>query len=467
MNDLMDLRKEIWEIDRQIVKLAAKRFQIVQKIGDYKKKKELPIVNIEVENKVVSEAVLLGKKLGLPDSFTSKIISIFIQEAIKTQSGKPINRAIHLYEVLEKVKELEAKGQSIIRLEVGEPDLSPPYEIKKAATTSLVAQKHIGYGSSLGLPALREAIVEVLSQKYNINLNANQVLITTGGKLAVFAAIFSFISAGDGIVFPEPFWPVYDNCSRLAEGRISYIHTCLENDWRIDIEQLDDILSTKPKLLILCSPSNPTGKIIPENDFREIYRLAKESGTYVLSDEVYSAFTFKPAKSILEITDSHFVYVNSFSKEYGMTGWRIGYAVSDKDIISKMQKLVQISTTCVPEFIQKAAFKALTMDQSRYKSFAKEMSERITLACKQLDKYPVSYSKPEGGMYLFPKVDKDSFDSKKFAQQLLLKKKVSIAPGEAFGDYPEHFRISLGTNKENIKEGINRIGGFVEQWLRE
>jgi len=289
-------------------------------------------------------------------------------------------------------------------------------------------------------------------------------LITPGGKFAVFAAIFSKISLGDRAVIPEPFWPIYDNCTRLAGGRVDFIHTRLEDNWRINMDKLEETLELSPKLLILCSPGNPTGKIIPEAEYREIARLAQKKGTYVLSDEVYAAYAWKTSTSILEITDTNYIYVNSFSKKFGMTGWRIGYAVSDVETISRMQKLVQISVTCVPAFIQRAALQALTMNQDVFDFFAQEMKERISLTSKELDKYPLSYTRPEGGMYLFPKGDQETFDSNRFVKHLLLKKNVSIAPGEAFGNYPQHFRISLGTNISELLEGIKRIGELMLQW---
>lgn len=463
-HDLEALRKEIREVDGQIIQLAAKRFQLVEKIKEDKITRGLPIVNLRVEKDVIDRAIEQGAELGLNEVFSNKLINLLIQEAIRTQVGKPTDRATYLDEVAEKVKALEAKGETIIKLEVGEPDLPTPPQVKRAAINALQNEKQIGYSASLGLPELRKAIAKTLSQKYDVDICDEQVLITPGGQFAVFASFLSKISIGDRVVIPEPMWPVYDDCIQLTGGKADVVHTLLEDEWKLTMKRLEEALEVKPKLLILCSPNNPTGKIIPERGFKEICKLAEENETCVLSDETYSAYAFKPSTSILEIADSNYIYVNSFSMTHGMTGWRIGYVVSDIKTITRMKKLIQISVTGVSEFVQKAALEALTMNQEEYEAFSKEMNERIRLACNELDQYPISYARPEGGMYLFPKTNIVGFDSRQFAQQLLSKKKVAVVPGEAFGEYPEHFRISLGTNKREIKEGVKRIGELVEEW---
>jgi aspartate aminotransferase len=404
--------------------------------------------------------------LGLSETFAQKLMNIIIAESIKTQEGASENRASILYNIMETVKELEAKGEKMIRLDVGQPDLVLPIQMKDALKDDLYRKEVIGYSSSKGLEVLREAIADDLNQTYDLDITKDQVLVTPGGKFAIFAAILSKVSFGDRVGIPQPTWPVYENCTKLVNGRVNTIHTTLEKEWRVDFHKILDLIQVKPKLLILCTPNNPTGKIIPAKDLKEVAQLAEEEKLYILSDEVYQFYSFKPFNSILQYANSHFIYVNSFSKKFGMTGWRVGYAVSDTETISKMQKILQISISCVPEFIQKAALKALTMERKRFERYAAQMKERVHIACEEIKKLPLSYIKPDGGMYIFPKVNIDGFQSNDFAYQLLDRQKVSIAPGEAFGEYPEHFRISLGTHKEQIKEGIQRIGKEMERWLK-
>lgn len=463
--DLETLRKLILEVDQQIFELAAKRFRLVARVSDHKKKQGLPVVNFHVEKEVVSRALELGETLDLPEGFSSKLINLLIQESVLAQAGNSTNRVTYLYDVADQVEELEAKGESIIKLDMGEPAFSTPPQVKEAASTSLLEKTRIGYSSSQGLPELRSAIATALSQKHDCAISAKQVLITPSGKFAVFAAIVSMISLGDRVLLPEPSWPVYENCTRLAGGRVDLIHTRLEDDWRLNMEQLEEALAVKPKLLVLCTPSNPTGKIVSETDLEEICRLAEAQGTVVLSDEAYSAYTFMTSTSILDVAASNFIYVDNFSKLYGLTGWRIGYAVSDLETTLRMKRLLQLSVACVPEFVQKAALNALTMNQEDVEAFSEEIGERIELACKELINYPLSFTRPEGGIYLFPRANIEGFDSRAFARTLLSKNKVAVVPGEAFGVYPEHFRLSLGTNKRDIKEGVKRIGALLEEWL--
>jgi aspartate aminotransferase len=453
-----ELRKNIRQIDEQTLRLIKQRLRLAEEIGKIKAANKLPIANLEVESENIDKAVFLSKELGIDEDFTRKLINLLMAESVKIQSKSEYDKIECLYKIFEKAKELERKGEKVIRLEVGEPDFEPPSEIKMAARAELREDKPVKYVSSKGLDELRLAVANYLLQEYGVNIKTDQVLITPGGKYAIFAAILSLISFQDRVIIIEPSWPVYSECVKLANGRIDYIHTALDDNWRIDIEKIETAINAGAKLLIINNPCNPTGKIIPEEELTEIAGLAEKKNVYILSDEVYSAYSFKPFKSILELSNSRFIYVNSFSKKYGMTGWRIGYAVSDSDTILKMQKLIQVSMTCVPEFIQKTAVKALSMDKSKFDVFKTKLMKRIEIACNELSKLPLSYSKPDGAMYIFPRIDLKNFRSLAFVEELLIKKKVAVSPGEAFGDYPSHIRISLSTDESEIVRGIRRIG---------
>lgn len=454
-------RKEIAEIDRQIFGFVKSRLIKAKKIGEAKKQRDLPVTNLKVELEVVERSLKLAKEIGLNEVFAKKLVSMLISEAIKVQGAISENRAAFLYDIFEKAMELKARGEKVIRLEVGEPNISSPIELKDALKNSLYQSRFIGYSSSKGLLELRKALAEDLNQKYSADINEEQILITPGGKFAIFSAILSMVSLGDHVIIPEPTWPAYSNCVYLANGRVDTIHSRFENSWDIDIREVEEIFVVKPKLFILCSPNNPTGKIFSEKFLSQVTQLAEKKGTYLLVDEVYSSYSSVPPKSILEITDSHFIYINSFSKSHGMTGWRIGYAVSDIKTITMMRNILQVSVTCVPEFIQRAALEALKMKQDIFNSFAKNMSKRIDVACKELDKLPFKYFRPDGGMYIFPKGSVKNFNSYDFAYQLLENEKVVVCPGEAFGNYPEHLRISLGTSMEDIKNGIKKMGKVI------
>ena len=455
--ELQRCREEIACVDDEIFQLIKKRFAISFRIGELKRNKKLEIINYTTEAFVLKRAEEIAKNEGLNKDLVYRIISNLIQESINIQRRYEKKHDEYLYSIFEKVEALKAQGTKLIRFDVGEPDLPAPLMVKEALCNSLYNTNHIGYVSSKGLPELRKAIASALNDRYNTDLNADQVLITPGGKFAIFSAIFAMVSQSDRVLIPEPTWPVYGNVTQLAGGREDILHTFLEKDWDIDFNKLLEMLQVHPKLLVLCTPNNPSGKIFSENSLKEIVEAASKVGCYTLSDEVYESYSSVPTKSILQVANSHFIYVNTLSKRYGMTGWRIGYAVSDRKTIDRMQSILQLSITCVPEFIQKAALSALTMEQGVFNEYANEMRERLNLVCNRLKKLPVKYFRPRGGMYVFPKVTMNGFDSVTFANKLLENRRIAVTPGNAFGNYPEHFRISLGTNKEEIKEGIKGI----------
>jgi len=200
--ELEKIRQVIREIDNQILQFAENRLELVKKIGDIKKKHQLPITNLNVEAIVIDNALNQAKAIGLNENFSKRLINLLIAESVKTQEGTSKNRAAFLYGILEKVKELEAKGKKVIRLDVGEPDLASPIQIKDALKDNLYGREVIGYSSSKGLEVLREAIANDLNQKYDADIVKDQVLITPGGKFAIFAAIFSKVSFGDRVIIP-------------------------------------------------------------------------------------------------------------------------------------------------------------------------------------------------------------------------------------------------------------------------
>lgn len=464
--ELQDLREEIAAVDGEILRLVKKRLEAARKIGELKRRENLGVVDYKAEASVLERAEEIAREEDLSPHLARRLVSILVQESVHVQSQPSKNRAQYLYSIFEKAEALKNQGRSLIRLDVGEPDLAAPVQVKNALRDSLYTNEHIGYVSSRGLPELREAIAAMLNDRYGTDLKADQVLITPGGKFAIFAAILATVSQGDRAVIPEPTWPVYGNVVRLVGGREDVLHTRFEEGWDVDLGRLSEMVRVHPRLLVLCSPNNPSGKVFGEKMLREMVGAMGRAGGYVLTDEVYESYSSVPIKSVLEVADSNFIYVNTFSKRYGMTGWRIGYAVSDVETINRMQSILQLSVTCVPEFVQKAALAVLTMEQDVFDEYAQEMQRRVDLACRLLDKFPVEYLRPDGGMYVYPRAKMEGFDSVAFAYKLLEDKGIVVTPGEAFGDYPEHFRISLGTRMENIREGIEGIGESLQRWSR-
>jgi aspartate aminotransferase len=465
--ELQKYREEIAVIDEEILRLIKKRLNIAREVGELKRREKLGVVDYRAEAIVLDRAERIALREGLDPHLARRLASILIEEAVNIQGQRPKNRARYLYSVFEKAEAVESLGRRLIRLDVGEPDIAAPPAVKNALRDSLYDSERIGYVSSKGLPELRMAIADLLNQRYGTQLSEDQVLVTPGGKFAVFAAVLAMVAQGDRAVVPEPTWPVYGNAVRLAGGREDCLHTRFEDGWSIDLGKLHDMCRVRPRILVLCSPNNPTGKIFDEKLLREAASTVAAVDGYVLTDEVYESYSSTPTKSILEVADSNFIYVNTFSKRYGMTGWRVGYAVSDAETINRMQSVLQLSVTCVPEFIQRAALEALKMDQAIFNQYTHEMLSRVNQACEELDRLPLEYVRPDGGMYLYPRARGEGFDSEAFTHRLIEEKGVVVTPGAAFGDYPEHFRISLGTNIEEIRRGIGAIGESLNTWSKE
>lgn len=456
--NIESLRQKIIRIDEEILTLAQNRIALARKIGKIKKSLRLPVEDLPVERDVLEHSRSAGKKLGLENSFTDSILRMLIAQSVKSQQDSNPDTFRGLYHLFERAEALEALGEDIIRLEVGEPDFQVPRRIIDVGKRALGIRRISGYVSSQGLKELRTALAKETNEKHQTRLNSDQVLVTPGGKFAVFAAILGVVSNHGRAIVLDPCWPVYAEGVQLAGGRLSRIHTTLKDDWSADLGAIEEAAKAGSELLILNNPCNPTGKILSKKDLESLADIAQQYHMVILSDEVYSAYAFRSFCSVLDLANVQFIYINSFSKRYGMTGWRVGYAISNTQIISRMQRILQASVTCVPGFIQKAALAALKARSRPFDSFANQIKTRIEVACTALDDIPVNYHRPEGAMYVFPRAKKFGFNSFAFATELLEKKRVAIAPGLSFGDYPEHFRLSMTASPTEIKRGIQLIG---------
>jgi len=288
------------------------------------------------------------------------------------------------------------------------------------------------------------------------------VIVTVGGRYAVFLSIASILSPGEEAIIFEPAWPAYKDCVKSVQAKPVRISGKLESRWKPDLDALLQNINKSTKMIILNSPNNPTGKVIGNDVLERIVEIAKENDLFILSDEVYYYFAFKPFKGLLEFSDCKYVYVNSFSKAFGMTGFRVGYAISDVETVKKMVKIQNLSLTSVPEFVQYAAIKALDCMEEVGK-YAEKIKKRIALLCDALDGLPVSYYKPDGGFYVFPKLRNENFDAQTFVEKLLMEKGVCVTPGTAFGEnYRNFFRICVCQPEETLLEAMKRIGDLLK-----
>ncbi|MCP8317722.1 MAG: pyridoxal phosphate-dependent aminotransferase [archaeon] len=300
-----------------------------------------------------------------------------------------------------------------------------------------------------------------VSERYGIDVSPEQVAVTSGGRFSVYASILSNLSPGGEAIVIQPAWPAYVDCIEAIGGRTISVKTNLEEGWRPDIESISNLINDSTELIIINYPNNPTGKVLEKRDMKALVDLAMERNITILSDEVYSDYSFKPFNSILEFHDCKSIRVSSFSKSYGMTGFRIGYAISDVKTIRKISRIQALAYTSVPEFTQYAAIEALKC-KNDVKRYANLIRERINLVCKELKKMNLSYYEPDGAFYVFPQISKDkSFDAGKFALGLLNDKKVCVAPGITFGDYPNFIRISACQAEHLLLEGLRRMGEML------
>jgi aspartate aminotransferase len=355
-----------------------------------------------------------------------------------------------LYEINEKALKLEAQGRKIIRLNIGDPDLETPSEIVEAAYEAM-KRGETKYSSSYGENSLRRKLAEIHG------VSADNVVITPGSKWGVFSTMYLLLKGGGNVIIPTPYWTAYDLIAKNIGAETRLLKTELENDWQIDLGKLEDLIDAKTRMIILNNPNNPTSKVLDDEVLDGVVDIANQHGVTVLSDEVYGAIAFTKTKSILDYENrNNRILTSGFSKTFTMTGWRIGYIVTSKELVNKITKLNQITINNVPVFIQEAALKALELRKQLATKIKQEYRQRAKMASKKLDAAGFEFTEPQAPFYVFPR--KRGLDSEKFTLDLL-DQGVAVAPGTAFGDYREFFRISLTAPREDIETALDRICG--------
>jgi len=351
-----------------------------------------------------------------------------------------------LYEINQRAMELESEGKRIIKLNLGDPDQPTPKEIIAAALEAM-KQGKTKYSFYAGEKTLREKLASIH------DVSPENVVIIPGSKWAFFSIMYLLLKDGGNVIIPTPYWTAYELAAKSLGVETRFLRTEIDSNWRIDTEKLRNLIDQNTRLIILNNPNNPTSKVVENSSLEEIVEVANDKKITIMSDEVYRDLSFVRTKSILEFGGNH-ILVNSFSKTFAMTGWRIGYVVAGMELAGKMVKLNQMTFTNVPVFVQEAALKALELKQKIAREMRELYRRRADLACKLLSKTGLRFTKPDAPFYFFPKYH--NLDSEKFAFDLL-DKEVAITPGTSFGDYREHFRIALTVPDEEIKLGLERI----------
>ena len=460
MSDIEEHRKKIEEVTLEMIKLLKTRTDIAKQIGDAKANLGMTVTDEEREDALRTQVTKLCKEIDLDQSTASKFLNLLLNESVKVQSD---NKQTHL-SIFLKAKALEEEGKKIIHLEVGEPDFKPPEEVKTALEE--VYDKGYGkYGPAKGIPELRRALAAVsvtapnTTGKASLSLGTEEnIMICPGARFAVYLAITTLLNPGDEIIVIEPAWPAYKDCALNAGIKVRTIKTTLETKWEPSIDQINNAINENTKMIILNYPNNPTGKTLPEKDWGGIIQTAMKHDLYVLSDEIYSVYSYNNWNSMLQYNYEKTIITKSFSKSHAMTGFRIGWVIAAQDIIEKMSKLQALSLTNVSEPIQYVALQALKANTSENKKIIKSRLEVLVKSAKDIG---LEFIEPDGAMYLFAKTKHKNFDATKFSEKLL-EHGVAIAPGEGFGDYKEFFRITA-IDETRLKEGMTILDTVLKE----
>jgi aspartate aminotransferase len=437
-----------------MLRLLKERTDVAKQIGQLKKSSGLGVFDEVREDQLRNEVGELCKNIGLDESLGKKFLNFLLNESIKVQTdGKQTHLTVFL-----KAKSLEQQGKKIIHMEVGEPDFAPP-KIVKSAFNEAVDKGFVKYGQAAGMPQLRIALAEYVSRKFGVSAKQENILVSPGARFSIYLAITTLLNPGDEIIVIEPAWPAYRDCAINAEVKVRTIPTTLENNWEPSVEQIQKTINSNTKMVVLNYPNNPTGKIISPKIQDKIIEIAQKNDLYVLSDEIYSEYSFGEWKSVLANNYKKSIVTQSFSKSHAMTGFRVGYTVADSKIIEKMVKLQALCLTNVSEPIQYAALKALDVDVS---DNSKSMKSKLDTIVAEARKMNLEFVSPDGAMYLFAKINKPNFDGAEFANKIL-DYGVAVAPGEGFGNYKSFIRISACQDEKKLKEGMK----ILDEVLRD
>lgn len=453
-------RKEIKKITKEIIYLANRRLKLTLKIGLMKKRLGLPIEAPEVERDLRIQILKVCKQLNLDSKFALRLLNLLIGKSMELQMLQNEKDRITDYEIFARAKNLEEVGKRIIHLELEELEFgSLPNMVRKA--NRAIRGSHIRYSAVEGLSKLRGAIAQHLNEDFGVDIKSDQVLITSDPKFAIYTVMENILEPGGGIITFEPLCSCYKECAHLIGGRSINIPTHLERDWMPDIEMLQRYIGEDVKMIVLNYPCNPTGKCLNKSTLREIVELAAGNGLTILSDESYSIHSFTPMRSILEFTDCKSIMVSSFSKSYGLTGFGISYLVSTSETVRRLAQFQRMSMNSPPESVQLAALKSLEL-RDDVKKYSRSLQKRMRFVSKTLRQLQTSFYEPDGGFFIFPRIDLKGFESEGFAGNLLEQKGVAIAPGTSFGCYTKYIRISLCQSEDLLMEGLKKIGGFLK-----
>ena len=370
------------------------------------------------------------------------------------------------FEVLAKARRLEAEGMEVIHLEIGEPDFNSPSNIIDAGKRAL-DEGYTRYSPSPGYPELRERIAKEVRETRGVSVTGDNVVVTPGGKPIMFFLMMAVVDPGDEVLYPNPGFPIYESMISFVGGVPVPMQLHESKDFNIDIDEIAGQITGRTKLMVINSPNNPCGSVIPREDLERLSELAKQHDIIVLADEIYSKFLYEGEHhSVSTFPDmrERTIILDGFSKSYAMTGWRIGYGVMPLELVEPLSRLATNSVSCTASFTQMAAMEALSGPQDDSFAMVAEFNRRRDIIVDGLNQIKgIRCRVPKGAFYAFPNIEDTGMSSQQFADDLLNKAGVACLSGEAFGEYGDGFvRFSFANSTENIEKALDRIESFVK-----
>ena len=372
------------------------------------------------------------------------------------------------YQVLAQANKLEAAGREIIHLEVGQPDYATFENVTHAGIEAIRAGK-TRYTPPAGIPSLREAIAEDGGKRRGIKFTADEVVVSPGGKPNLFFPTLALVEPGDEVIYPNPGFPTYEAMIKVAGGIPVAVPLLEENNFSFDVAAFDRLINEKTKLIIINSPSNPTGGVIPLEDLKHIAAQAQKYDCWVMSDEIYARIIYDglTAHSIAALPGmkERTIIVDGFSKTYAMTGWRLGFGIMPSDLAARVDLLLTHSIGSTAQFTQFAGVEAVVGPQDMVDVMVAEYQRRRNIIVDGLNSIPgFACQRPQGAFYAFPNIKGTGMNSNDLANLILDKAGVALLPGSSFGDYGDgYLRLSYANSIENIQKGLEKIHKVVKE----
>jgi aspartate/methionine/tyrosine aminotransferase len=366
------------------------------------------------------------------------------------------------YQVLARAQAQEAKGRQIIHLEIGQPDFETFENIKRAGIKA-IDEGLTRYTPPIGMKSLREVIAQEAGTRRGLVIHPDQVVVSPGAKPNLFFPTLALIDPGDEVIYPDPGFPTYESMIRVAGGIPVPVPLLEGNNFSFDLQVFHTLVNDRTRIIILNSPSNPTGGVIPLADLEQIAIAAQQYNCWVMSDEIYARIVYDnatvPSIASLPGMQERTIIVDGFSKTYSMTGWRLGFGIMPLALADKVQLLLTHSVGCNAHFVQVAGIEALTGPQEQVDSVVAEYQRRRDFILEGLNTIPgVTCQRPQGAFYVFPNIKSFGLTSARLADLILDNAGVAVLPGSAFGEFGEgYLRLVYSNSIENIELAIERI----------